>query len=304
MAQKRTALITGDGGIGHALALELHARGLRVFATARSLASMEKLAVAGIETFSLDVTSEESVATVKAEVEKLTSGSLDMLVNNAAVFYESTAAEDALPKIQTLYNVNVFGTMRVTQAFIPLLLSASKTLIASQRDRTEWAPRIVQMSSLAAICPTPFYSAYNSSKAAMMQYGNTMRVELEPFGVKVVTVHIGRVMTNIIRDKENDWQGLPEGSIYAPIKDVYEGPAHEVFPDGAVSCETFAKDTVPKLLSKNGNAFVWTVGQSPMMWFFDAFFPRTIWDWFLRKTFSMNRLAIAFRKSIAEKKAV
>ncbi|THH31487.1 hypothetical protein EUX98_g2695 [Antrodiella citrinella] len=302
MTSKRTALITGcsDGGIGHALALELHEGGVRVFATARTLSSMEKLKEKGIEVFKLDVTVHSSVQNVKAEVEKLTGGTLDMLVNNAGVFYESTAIEDNMSKIKDMYAVNVFGVMEVSQAFLPLVVEASKAHITSKSP--SWNPRVVQMSSLAAICPTPFYSAYNSSKAAMLQYGNTLRVELAPLGVKVITVHVGRVNTRIIRDI--DYKGLPEGSLYTPLKDIYEGVAHEVFPKGALSCQDFAKATATHLLKKNANPFFWYGGSSLMMWFLDAFFPRTIWDSFVRKTFSLNKLGDAFRKDVLAKKTV
>ena len=90
-----------EGGIGHELALQLHARGalskvrplsasadnvltgLRVFATARSLASMEQWKALGIETLELDVTVSSSIQSVKAAVEKMTNGALDILINNA-----------------------------------------------------------------------------------------------------------------------------------------------------------------------------------------------------------------------------
>lgn len=92
-----------------------------------------------------------------------------------------------MSRIKDLFAVNVFGTMETTQAFIPLLLaSADNTSDAFQ-------PRIIQIGSLAAMVPTPFYAAYNASKAAMFQYGNTVRIELEPFGVKVITVSLLRV---------------------------------------------------------------------------------------------------------------
>lgn len=71
------------GGIGHALAHEFHARGLRVFATARTAEAVQDLAGTGIETLSLDVTSEKSIVMCKEEVVERTGGRLDYLVNNA-----------------------------------------------------------------------------------------------------------------------------------------------------------------------------------------------------------------------------
>lgn len=71
------------GGAGNALALEFAARGLRVFATARSEKSLSNLREKGIETFVLDVTDSASIASLKDEISKLTDGRLDMLFNNA-----------------------------------------------------------------------------------------------------------------------------------------------------------------------------------------------------------------------------
>ena len=85
--------------------------------------------------------------------------------------------------IKALYAVNVFGTMEMTQAFIPLLVAANKRVPTGAESA-----QIVLVGSVACVVPTPWYSAYNSSKAAMFQYGNTLRIELEPFGIKVVNV--------------------------------------------------------------------------------------------------------------------
>jgi 1-acylglycerone phosphate reductase len=84
---KKTVLITGAsaGGIGDALAQEFHSRGLRVFATARSLERIQHLEEMGMEVWILDVTSKESINETAARVRELTGGSLDFLVNNAGV---------------------------------------------------------------------------------------------------------------------------------------------------------------------------------------------------------------------------
>jgi 1-acylglycerone phosphate reductase len=84
-AAPKSVLITGcsEGGIGHTLALEWKSRGYRVFATARTLASMTTLEQAGIECFEMDVTVLDTMKAVKEQVAEKTSGKLDILVNNA-----------------------------------------------------------------------------------------------------------------------------------------------------------------------------------------------------------------------------
>lgn len=85
----KSVLITGcsPGGIGHALAREFRSRGLRTFATARKAESISDLADQGIETLSLEVTSLESIKTLKEEIVSRTGGTLDYLVNNAGRNY-------------------------------------------------------------------------------------------------------------------------------------------------------------------------------------------------------------------------
>jgi 1-acylglycerone phosphate reductase len=82
---RKTVLITGcsEGGIGHALALEWHHKGYRVFATARKLEAMAALSSAGIECFAMDVTDTPSLEAIKEQVGQLTGGTLNVLVNNA-----------------------------------------------------------------------------------------------------------------------------------------------------------------------------------------------------------------------------
>jgi 1-acylglycerone phosphate reductase len=93
--------------------------------------------------------------------------------------------------------------MRMCQAFAPLVIAAKGT--------------IVQIGSVAGVMPYVFGSAYNSSKAALHAYSNTLRVELAPFGVKVIIIVTGGVKSNIARlDRV-----LKDDSIYMPLATEY-----------------------------------------------------------------------------------
>ncbi|KAL9096124.1 MAG: hypothetical protein Q9165_001647 [Trypethelium subeluteriae] len=187
---KKTVLITGcSSGIG-----------FRVFATARKTTSISDLRERGIETLSLEVTQPASVTALRAEVERLTTGrGLDYLVNNAGRNYTVPALDVDFDEVQETFETNVFGVMRICQAFAPLVIQARGT--------------IVQIGSIAGVMPYVFGSVYNASKAALHQYSNTLRVELQPFGVKVVTIVTGGVTSNISRTERR----LPEGSFYVPV---------------------------------------------------------------------------------------
>lgn len=182
--------------------------GLRVFTTARRPVSMSDLVRMGIHTFELDVCEEESIKKALEWVSGHTGGSLDILVNNALVFFilhysdrfsskliqwarysspKSSRFDDllriiiacALPAldyklshIRQVFEVNVFGVMSLSQSVIPLLLQST----------LPGGARIVTIGSVCAMMPAPFEASYNASKAAIHVYGDTLRIELEPFG--------------------------------------------------------------------------------------------------------------------------
>ncbi|KAF8880937.1 hypothetical protein CPB85DRAFT_1234069, partial [Mucidula mucida] len=150
-----------DGGLGAALALEYHLRGHKVFATSRTLNSMEALTSRGIQTFALDVTQSGSFEEFKDTISGLTSGRLDILVNNAGIaVYPASFSDMSSSQLRGLFDVNVFGVVELTQAFLPLILEAKGT--------------VVLVGSLSALLPVPFNGAYNMSKAALLSYGDTL----------------------------------------------------------------------------------------------------------------------------------
>lgn len=255
----KTILITGTnpGGIGNSLAREFHAKGLRVFATARNTDSITDLAEIGIETLSLEVTDPESIKALKEEVASRTSGKLDYLVNNAGRNYTVPATDIDFEQVQLTYEVNVFGVMRMCQAFTPLLIEAKGT--------------IVQIGSLAGVMPYVFGSVYNSTKAALHSYSNTLRVELEPFDVKVVTVVTGGVKSRIAR---NDWQ-LPRDSIYLPIEAEYLRRTKHSQEVGMPN-EKYAKSVVSQVLGGRHKRQFWEGSFSHIVWFLTTFMPARI----------------------------
>ncbi|KAL8988325.1 MAG: hypothetical protein Q9169_008574 [Polycauliona sp. 2 TL-2023] len=204
------------------------AKGLRVFATVRNREAVRDLADAGIETLELEVTSEKSINACKEVVAERTGGRLDYLVNNAG-----RTTEVELSEIQALFDTNLFAVMRLCQAFIPLLRQCHGT--------------IVQIGSVAGIIPYAWSSVYNASKAALHSYSDTLRLELAPLGIHVITVVTGGVESRIARVKRS----LGDDSVYKKIESGYQArQSHTQVKD--MGATEYAEQVVKKVLNARG----------------------------------------------------
>lgn len=268
---KRSILITGcsPGGVGHELALQFAEQGLQVYATARSTKQLVDLESKGIEVFPLDVTSAESIAALKAEILKRTGGKLDMLFNNAGTMYEAPAIEADPIRVRQMYDTNVFGLFDMVTAFVPLLLAS---VAESQAP-----PTIINTSSILSRLPYPFSAAYNASKAAVASYSDTLRVELAPLGIKVVTIFMGEVATKLM---SADNISFGPDSLYVDVEaDVQK--RSQVHAQKCMKPEDFAQKIVYQVLSNPAigkNEFVWKGTNSSTVWLLNAVGWRKIFD--------------------------
>ncbi|CAI7800146.1 unnamed protein product [Closterium sp. NIES-54] len=202
----KVVLITGCsvGGIGYALAEEFASRGATVYATARRLDAMDGLSELGVRLLPLDVTCiesvKESIARVMSECD-----CIDVLVNNAGFGAPSPVAEIPLDRLRLVYETNVFGAVALSQAVFPHM--------AKHGSGT-----IINMSSVSSYTHRPFTSAYSGSKAALNAVTNCMRVEMKPFGIRVVLVTPGYIRTNIFSKTAADMLSIPDNSPYKALE--------------------------------------------------------------------------------------
>ncbi len=241
-SSKRTVLITGcsDGGLGAALAIAFHEAGLHVYATARNPSKMTQVTSHGIETLTLDVQSDSSIA---ACVSKLSD--LDILINNAGAGYAMPVSDLSIPEAKKLFDLNVWSYIAVTQAFLPLLLKSQGI--------------IVNQTSIASVVTLPFQSAYNASKAAMAMFSDSQRLELEPFGVTVVDLKTGAVNSNFSKNHRAATRtSLPKGSIYEPAREAVERTLRgEGFENSRTPARQWAGMVVRDLLREKPPPNVW-----------------------------------------------
>lgn len=186
----KTVLITGtSGGFGEDTARTLHEAGHRVFATMRagegkSSATAEKFRAAGIEVLELDVTSDASVDAAFEALFRKTDGKLDVLVNNAGLFFAGLSETFSPAQVQSMFEVNVFGVQRMIRAALP----------AMRKNRSGL---IVNIGSILGRLTIPFVGLYGASKHAVEAMTESYRYELSQLGIDVVLVQPGPFATNL-----------------------------------------------------------------------------------------------------------
>jgi NAD(P)-dependent dehydrogenase (short-subunit alcohol dehydrogenase family) len=184
------AVVTGSSsGIGLATSIALARNGYLTYATMRNLAKRDSIqSIAdkqhlSIRVVQLDVTDENSI---KSAIQSILSeaGRIDLLVNNAGYVLTGAFEDIGINEIKALYETNVFGVIRVTQAVLPIM-------------RKQGSGRIINISSGAGRIGYPGGSAYVSSKFALEGLSESMAYEIEQFGIRTVLVEPGFVRTKI-----------------------------------------------------------------------------------------------------------
>jgi NAD(P)-dependent dehydrogenase (short-subunit alcohol dehydrogenase family) len=202
------AVVTGAGsGIGLATALRLAGDGYEVWAGARRAESLDEIAAAadaagaeGVRTVLLDVTDDASVVDAFAEV--LAEGPVDVLVNNAGITGAGSVEETDVAVWQAMFDTNVLGVVRCTQQVLPGMREAGRG-------------RIVNISSSSAIISPPLMAPYASTKRAVESISESLQAEVAPFGVRVVAIQAGTILTPIWGKSE----APPDDTAYPRARD-------------------------------------------------------------------------------------
>ena len=238
MTSKR-ALITGcSTGIGRATAVELHARGYEVIATARRPETIEDLEVAG--RIALDVDSDESVANVVAEA-----GPIDVLVNNAGFGVEGPIETVPLDEVRRMFETNVFGSARMIQAFLP-----------GMRERGTGT--IVNVTSTAAIAAPPLGGYYAATKFAMEAISEALKLEAGHFGIRVFAIEPGVIETSF---GSNALDHRAEPGPYEELGTLW-AKAMETLGGGQVAPgPELVATAIATALESDGTQLRWPVGQ-------------------------------------------
>lgn len=272
----RTVLITGcSSGIGRSLALELHRRGLQVFATARRPETLHELEQEGLRVLALDVNDDDSIAAAMAIVEA-DAGQLDMLVNNAGFSQVGAIVDLQREDLRRQYETNVIAVVSVTRAAIPLMRKA----VASNG-----AADLVNVGSIVGLFTTPFAGAYCSSKACLHSVTDALRMELAPFGIRTITIQPGGVRSSF-GDHAEEGIRLPGDSLFKPIEAGVQARA-QAGQQGATPTDEFISPVADKLLRQNPPAVIRGGKGSFSLLMLKRLLPMTLFDRLMAKRFGL-----------------
>lgn len=165
----KVAIVTGAStGIGRATAEALARAGFRVFGTSRRRGSEGPDQV---NMFACDVTDDVSVKSLVSAVLART-GRIDVLVNNAGVGLLGAAEESSIRQVQSLFDINLFGVMRMTNAVLPAM-------------RKWGGGRIINIGSVLGLIPAPYSAHYSATKHALEGYSESLDHETRAFNIRV-----------------------------------------------------------------------------------------------------------------------
>jgi NAD(P)-dependent dehydrogenase (short-subunit alcohol dehydrogenase family) len=275
----RTVLITGcSSGFGRVSAQHLAARGWQVLAVVRKDADAESLAAEAaqggwgdrLQPLTYAITEEEQVRALATDVGRRVSA-LHGLINNAGTAFPAPLELLPLADLRTQFEINVFAQVAVTQAVLPPLRAAGGT--------------VINVSSMGGRMVFPVTGAYHASKYALEALSDAWRVELRPFGVRVVVVEPGGSPTAIWdRGAQHGRRAVGDGGRYQRLIDNYERLARESatlgFAPGAFArlCE--------RILNTHNPAARYSLPiRTSLLIALRPLIPDRLWDWIVAGAF-------------------
>jgi len=213
-------VITGvSSGIGRAATEDLLKHGYHVFGSVRhstDAATLQTQFGQGFTPLVFDVTDEAAIKIAVDRVAKTINGQgLFALINNAGVAIGGPLMHQPLDEVRHVLEVNVLGSLAVTQAFLPLL--------GAKTSQTTHPPgRIINISSLGGKISLPFVGAYGISKHALEAMSDVLRRELMLYGIDVIVIEPGAIKTAILDKAEQQDASLYQHTDYAGLLEKFQ----------------------------------------------------------------------------------
>lgn len=245
MQDQKVAIVTGSSsGIGFETSLTLARNGFHTYATMRNMegekskpltevAKNENLQLRAIE---LDVDNDKSVIdainTIVEERERI-----DVLINNAGYALGGALEDSSMDEIKAQFETNFFGAVRATKAVLPVM-------------RRQGAGKIVNITSMGGRIAIPLSSSYHGSKFALEGLSESIRYELEPFGIKVILIEPGAVGSNFWKNIKIAKSSSDSNSPYTQFGNKIL-KAYEQMEQNTISPSVIAKTILDAVTSNN-----------------------------------------------------
>ncbi|MGE8304886.1 MULTISPECIES: SDR family oxidoreductase [Pseudomonas] len=270
-----TVLITGcSSGIGRALADAFRDAGYEVWATARKPEDVAQLAAAGFTARQLDVNDGQALTQLAEELEA-SHGRLDMLINNAGYGAMGPLLDGGVDAMRQQFETNVFAVVGVTRALFPLLRRARGL--------------VVNIGSVSGVLVTPFAGAYCASKAAVNALSDALRLELAPFGIRLMEVQPGAIASQFASNAQRQAdQVLAADSPWWPLREYVQARAR-ASQDRPTPAAVFAQGVLAATRKTAVPAVVRLGNGSTALPLIARLLPRRLLDWVLRKRFGLLR---------------
>lgn len=221
MPKSQVIIVTGaSSGIGRAAAIQFAERGCHVFGTVRNAATAQ--ALPGVVLVEMDIRDEASVRRgIDAVIAQ--SGRIDVLVNSAGVTLLGAAEETSIAEAAALFDTNLFGLLRTSQAVLPHMRAAR-------------SGRIVNVSSVLGFLPAPYMALYSASKHAVEGLSETLDHEVRQFGVRVSLVEPSFTKTNLDVNAPQTVARIPAYlDELGVVSDAIQNNVHKAPPPDAVA---------------------------------------------------------------------
>lgn len=272
---KAVVLITGcSSGIGQSLARAFHRHGHLVCATARDVASLEELRLQGLMVHELDITNRSSIDALLAALRKA-DRYVGTLINNAGQGVMGPILDIQDDEWKKQFEVNLFAPMALARLTVPDMIARGQGLV-------------INISSVSGVMTTPFAGPYCASKAALNAASDALRMELEPFGVRVITVQPGGIQSSF-GSRAASGVSLANDSVYQPVKDGVLLRANES-QIGAMPSDEFAEELARKVTDKQSPPIIRLGKKSNTMPLMKSLLPTTWLDRILQRRFKLDKL--------------
>lgn len=218
MTNQKVVIVTGvSSGIGRATAEQFAKRGCKVFGTVRNTATAKP--IHDVEFIELNIGDDISVQrAIQSVIDR--AKRIDVLVNNAGSSLVGAIEETSVAEAVALFDTNLFGLLRVSQAVLPHM-------------RAQRSGRIINVSSVLGFLPSPYMGIYSASKHAVEGFSETLDHEVRQFGIRVTLVEPSFTKTNLDLNapqaalKLSDYDGERNSAVNATINNVKNAPEPE-----------------------------------------------------------------------------